>query len=302
MAASLFRKSTNVRIRMTCLRALFSIAERVGPRLGGRLAADLWFRVPPHPRSPTPPPDGSGFEVEAQGGVVRGLYWGSGPVVYLMHGWGGRGSQLGPFVQPLVRAGCRVVLFDAPSHGASDPGPSGHGRGHGVEFARAFDAVAVRFGAAQAVVAHSMGAVPTLLALHYGSLSTRRLVFLAPMSDLAAHFDAFGASMRFGRRVRRQLERTVEQRTGMPVEEVDVRALAARLGAGRPGLPSLLVVHDRGDRETRYDASVGLVHQWPEAKLVSTQGLGHRRLLRDREVVAAVTRFAVAPTDESSVA
>lgn len=302
MTGSSLLKSTIVRTNYRGVRFLFRIAELVAPRAGGRWASDLWFRVPPPPRTIDRGDDGTAFEVEALGGVVRGAYWGSGPVVYLMHGWGGRGSQLRSFVDPFVASGCRVVMFDALGHGESDPGPSGPGRAHGVEFGRAFDAVAARFGPAQAVVAHSMGAVPTLLTLHYGWLSAQRLVFLAPMADLASHFDSFGRSLRFGPRVRRQLERTVEDRTGLPVAEFDVRRLAARLTSDGGGLPHLLVVHDPADRETSYDASVVIVNQWPGAHLLTTEGLGHRRLLRDRGVVAAVTRFAVAAATESSVA
>src|SRR5262249_35923574 len=49
--------------------------------------------------------------------------WGSGPTVLLVHGWGGRGAQLGAFVEPLVTRGFSVVTFDAPGHGASGSGP-----------------------------------------------------------------------------------------------------------------------------------------------------------------------------------
>ena len=51
--------------------------------------------------------------------TVRGWRWGVGPTVLLVHGWEGRGSQLGAFVEPLVAAGLSVVAFDAPAHGDS---------------------------------------------------------------------------------------------------------------------------------------------------------------------------------------
>lgn len=41
------------------------------------------------------------------------------PVVAAVHGWGANGSTLAPIVEPLVRAGLAVVLFDAASHGDS---------------------------------------------------------------------------------------------------------------------------------------------------------------------------------------
>jgi pimeloyl-ACP methyl ester carboxylesterase len=41
------------------------------------------------------------------------------PVVVAVHGWGANGSTLDPLVEPLVRAGIAVVLFDAANHGDS---------------------------------------------------------------------------------------------------------------------------------------------------------------------------------------
>ena len=40
-----------------------------------------------------------------------------------------------------------------------------------------------------------------------------------------------------------------------------------------------LVVHDRGDRQTPYADAVRLVASLPDARLVTTDGLGHRRIL-----------------------
>ena len=39
------------------------------------------------------PGGGEAFEVESLGAAVRGHVWGAGPVVYLVHGWGGRGPS-----------------------------------------------------------------------------------------------------------------------------------------------------------------------------------------------------------------
>ena len=131
------QKSTIVRFQNQVRRAVFRSADLLAPNLAGRIARDIWFTVPPR-LAATPLPDGGrSFEVESLGAVVRGHVWGDGPVVYLVHGWGGRGSQLASFVEPLLVAGFRVVMFDAPAHGDSDHGPAGRGRTHGVEFGKA---------------------------------------------------------------------------------------------------------------------------------------------------------------------
>ena len=70
-------------------RALFGVLERISPAAGARLAARLWFTVP---RSSARGglPAGHRLEVRLHGARIAGQRWGDGPVVCLMHGWGGR--------------------------------------------------------------------------------------------------------------------------------------------------------------------------------------------------------------------
>ena len=297
MTVSDLQKSTIVRVRTSATRTLFRTAEVLAPWLGARVATDRWFRIPVKSLDPTVPADGTPFEVTSQRHVVRGTTWGDGPVVYLMHGWGGRGSQLAAYVDPLVRAGHRVVMFDAPSHGDSDPGPSGAGYSHGPQFGHALDAVASKYGPAKAVIAHSMGAVPALMTLKYGWLGAERLVFLAPMARLSTQFDVFQRFLGFGPRTRRRMERYTEELVGFSVGEFDVVDLASRMDP----YPTL-IVHDRGDRQTSYAESLDLAARLPDAELITTDGLGHHRILRDTVVVRQVLAFVENAAQETDVA
>ncbi len=280
------QKSTIVRTKTALRRVGFRLADLVAPGIAAGFARDLWVAVPPRMAASALPADGQPFEVEAMGGTVRGHFWGTGPVVYLVHGWGGRGSQMTALVEPLVQRGYRVVLFDAPSHGDSDPGPAGPRLSHGVEFGKALDAVFARFGPAEAVVAHSLGAIATYLTLRYGWLSTQRLVLVAPMVRAAPLFDQFQRALGFGSRTRRAFDREVERLVGVPVDEFDAIVQVAHVEP----VPTL-VVHDRDDRYTSYADSVHLVDTLPDADLVTTDGLGHRRILRDPSVVREISSF-----------
>jgi pimeloyl-ACP methyl ester carboxylesterase len=267
-------------------RRLSHLADRVAPGPAARRARDLWFAVPP-PVAPTPLPAAAvPFTVVSQGARLRGHVVGDGPTVYLVHGWGGRGDQLAGFVGPLVDAGHRVVLFDAPSHGDSGPGPAGPRHSHGVEMGRALDAVFARFGPAEAVVAHSMGAIATYLALRHGWLGTSRLVLLAPMVEAQGLVDAFQSALGFGERTRRAFEREAQAFVGIPLAEFDATHQARHVSP----VPTL-VVHDRADRQTPYAGAKRLVAALPDARLVTTDGLGHRRILRDPAVISEVVEF-----------
>lgn len=286
MTSSSLQKSTIVRVNNVGTRLLFRSADVVAPPMAGRMARDLWFRVPPTMDAAPLPPDAEPFTVTSQGAEITGHVFGEGPTVYLVHGWGGRGSQLAAFVEPLVATGHRVVLFDAPAHGDSGHGPSGPKRTHGVEFGRALDAVCARFGPAQAVIAHSLGAISTYLALRFGWLGTDRLVLLAPMVEAGSLFDQFQAALGFGARTRRAFDREVDAFVGFPIAEFD-----AILQASYVDPVPTLVLHDRGDRQTPHADAQRLVEELPDARLVTTDGLGHRRILRDAQVIAGVVEF-----------
>ncbi len=227
------QKSTTVRPSQRLMQAAFRTLEHTVPSLGARWADRLWFTLPTSPVTDLPP-GGTAFEVESQGHTVRGHRWGAGPVIYLVHGWGGNETQLARFVPPLVAAGFSVVTHDAPSHGTSDPGAVA-GQGHAVEMGHALDAVAAVHGPAHAVVAHSMGGLATGLTLRYGWLGTERLALVAPMVRIGDHLPVLAAQLGFGPRIRARLERRAHRRVGLAVDEVDFVRIADEIE--RPELP-----------------------------------------------------------------
>lgn len=267
--------------------------ERFGPRLGARAAARLWFTVPPaipRARIPAPPP-GRNARVELAGVALHSSVWGAGPPVYLVHGWGGRSEQLGGFVAPLVAAGFTVVAVDAPAHGASGPGR--HGRSSTIpEFAATLRAAVEAHGRPHAVIAHSLGATAAAHAVSRG-VRPDRLVLLAPVADPRRMLRAFADQLGLGPRVRAGLEREVRRIVGLPFEAFDLPAMARTAH-----LPPTLVVHDRTDPEVAIAHGRDIARAWPGARLLVTDGLGHRKLLRDRAVLAEVVGFVAATASE----
>ena len=53
----------------------------------------------------------------------------------------------------------------------------------------------------------------------------------------------------------------------------------------------LLVIHDRDDRDVAWTDGAAIAGAWPGAELVSTAGLGHRRIVHDLAVVARAVSF-----------
>jgi pimeloyl-ACP methyl ester carboxylesterase len=284
------------------LRRTFDILERRHPALGGLLAERLWFRLPAGPdgsvREQRTPAGGVPFEVPwtggAAAGVVRGRVYGDwgNPTAYLVHGWGGWWQQLSAHVHPLLDAGLCVVAFDAPSHGDSTPGGFGRRSTTFVEMAHALAAVVAEFGRPTVVVAHSAGALAALHARGLG-VTPDAYTLLAPPLSVEPMVQVFAAALGVGPRSREVMVRRAGQRVGLPMDSLDLVTMASQA----PSLPPLLVVHDRADREAPLAGAVALKDAWHDARLVVTNGLGHRRLMWDRAVVAGVTAFAAAAAD-----
>jgi pimeloyl-ACP methyl ester carboxylesterase len=289
------KKSTNVR----SFNLAFGVLERIAPSAGVRILNRLWFRVPAVPSTIRRPrgelPEPTPFEV----GTIRGQSYGEGPAIYLVHGWGGWGLQLAAHIQPLVDAGFRVIAYDAPSHGDSAPGREGKGSSTLLELADALKAVVAAQGPAYGVVAHSLGAPATALAMRDG-LDVERVVFIATATDFTEKLDQMEAFLGFGPRIRAGFLRRFEARFG-PMDSFRMGSVIPTVAARRP-LPPLLLIHDRSDSETSYQGSVDVTGAWPGARLETSEGLGHRRVLRDPDLVKKAVEFLAerAPADRRS--
>lgn len=278
------QERTNVRypIAEQVARAAFPRLGRMAPELAAGLADRLFFTPPRHRRSPRIDSflaTGCSSDVRVKGARVRTWRWGAGPVVILAHGWGGVGGQLRAFVPPLVERGFSVVAFDAPGHGRSDGRRSSL-----VDIAHALRTVADAAGRVHAVIAHSLGGAATALALRDG-LKARRAVLVAAPADPEDWTREFGRRLAIPAAVMERMRSRVEVRLGVRWSDLQVLTLARCLDT------PLLLVHDRDDAEVPWADGAALAAAWPGARLVTTTGLGHRRILREPSVVSAVVDF-----------
>jgi pimeloyl-ACP methyl ester carboxylesterase len=268
---------------LVATRAQLQVLQAVAPQAAGRKAVDLWCTYPAgaRRRDQRPGPGEVTRLPALRGGDIVVESWGEGPVVYLVHGWGGWRGQLGAFVGPLLAAGHRVVAFDAPGHGDATPGFMGPGRGTLMELMEALETVGREHGPASGVVAHSLGSTSAAHVVHEG-FSAGRLVLVSPNGSFVDLVGRFAGALGLRERTTNELRGALEDATGHRLADFDI----APLGAGG-GMPDTLVVHDRRDRQVAHTEGEAIATAWPNARLVSTDGLGHERILADPGVVAA---------------
>ena len=256
--------------------------QALSPKIAAAMAERLFFRVPPakvSARGREFLARGQRFEQVVDRRRIVGWTWGSGPTVYVVHGWGGSSGRLYPLAEAVIDSGRRLVMFDAPGHGASAGGLSSM-----PEFARALRSVIATVGEPDSVIAHSLGAAATTLAASWG-LTARRFVFVAPAANPAEWALAFGRLLRLSPDVMSRLRARSELRIRFNWDDLDARVYARKMNA------PLLVLHDRGDETVPLSNGAEISSAWPGARLVETSGLGHSDILRDRAVIAQILGF-----------
>ncbi|MEM9292518.1 MAG: alpha/beta hydrolase [Acidobacteriota bacterium] len=272
-------KSTIVRT----IRGIARVLSAVSPPLAARFLGKLFTTPTPHPLRPREKKWLQGVEKSRvrseELGELQIYSWGEGPTVLLMHGWSGRGAQLGAYAAPLVERGYRVVAMDGVAHGESDGS-----RATPLLMAASVQAVAGSLGPLAGVIAHSLGTVATTLALTRG-IQAERLVYISPPEELSIYIRKAGAFLGFPPTIAPKAQKLLERRYGLSFEA----ARGAVLGPAR--LEPLLVIHDREDQEVPYSEGKNLISCWPGAELHTTEGLGHHRILRNAEVVQRAVNF-----------
>jgi alpha-beta hydrolase superfamily lysophospholipase len=271
------------------LRLGFQALSAVAPGMAARLAAQLWFRPPRpriHPVSREFMKTGNHSTMLVKNRPVAVWTWGTGPTVLLVHGWGGYGGQMQAFVVPLVRAGYQAVIFDAPAHGASGPSQLGSRRTTLFDFAYVIDAFARERNGLAGIIAHSGGCTAVAWAMRSADWRPKSLAFIAPMASPSAYRTLFHRALGLSEDVERRFVDLTARQFGFRWEDLELPPMAAQMKT-----PPLLVVHDRNDTETSWAEGAAIAEAWPQSVLHTTEGLGHRRVLRDQPVVDAVTSF-----------
>lgn len=266
------------------IRFAFQVGGRLAPAIAGRIAYKLWFMPTRHK---TPASEKKAYEtaeiqyVEIDGHNIVTYSWGkTAPTVLLVHGWSGRGTQLGSFVQPLIAAGFSVLSFDMPAHGNSSGKQTNL-----YEVAEMIVALQNHCGQFDAVITHSFGGPCIARAMQQG-FETKRLVCISPPAHVLGLIEKFTQTLRIPKKAGEHLMQRVEDKFGQTIwEDISMANMVKELKT--PGL----LIHDTDDADIPWQEGRDIAQAWDKAKFIKTSGLGHRRILRDATVIASAVSF-----------
>jgi pimeloyl-ACP methyl ester carboxylesterase len=220
------------------------------------------------------------FQLATTEGKMAAWSWGRGPLVFMLHGWEGRGTQMGGIISALVEQGFQVVAWDGPGHGDS-PGFTADP----LMFANTLMGAEQQLGSPHAVISHSMGAISTNIAMRRG-FSTNCLVFMgpggAPERGVQIIQHLFGVTKATEHSIRNR----IASNAGFSWEELDC-ALALK----QSSLP-LLIIHDADDMDAPLGVGNRIAESWgSSASRHQTTGLGHRKILWDPHCIKQAVSF-----------
>jgi pimeloyl-ACP methyl ester carboxylesterase len=201
----------------------------------------------------------------------------------MLHGWESRGARFAQLAEKLSTDGYTPLTFDSPGHGDSQGD-----RATILDYLAICRALQERYGAFEAVVAHSFGVLCAFYALKQ-NVRARCVVALSGVSDFHYLLDAFSQRLNLIEPVRERLRRRIEQLFA-PFEDVwnrfsvtyNTQKLQQRV----------LIIHDIQDDMVSVEQARKTAEQFGvRAELQITDGLGHSRLLGDPAVLDRVCVF-----------
>ena len=271
-------------ITLKLLRTGFRLGGLIAPKFSGRVAYKLWITPP---RYKTPQSERKALQAartehqQIQHHSIACYRWGqSGPMVLLVHGWSGRGTQLGSIATALADNGFQVLSFDAPAHGNSSGKQTNM-----YEIADIILGLDKIYGAFHSVVTHSFGGPCLAMAMKNGML-TNCVVNISPPAGTAGLVKKFIDTLTIPQPVEDELIRCMEYDYGKNVWQDS----AMENNISGLNIPAL-VIHDVDDVDVPWHEDQKIAQAWSKVRFIKTKKLGHRRILRDPATIKSTVDF-----------
>jgi len=204
-----------------------------------------------------------------------------GKKLLFVHGWNGRSSQFFRIIELLSDNGYDITAFDLPGHGRSTRSATNL-----PEITDLISEITKSRGPYHAIVCHSFGGVAALNAVRLGA-TFEKLVLISPgVYEIKPMFKTFVGL--FGLDEEYYADRLfdlAESLYGSSPGEFGLDRFSKQIGI------DTLIVHCEDDKEALKEIAITLHGDMKNSVLYMTDGLGHRRILRDQKVAEKVMNF-----------
>ena len=206
--------------------------------------------------------------------------------VLFVHGWGGRFTQFSALLDyceaqnPNFLEEYTLIGFNALAH----RGAQGK-RTMMPEFGECIQQIQERYGTFHSIIAHSLGSNAALYAqMEFGTTADHQIL-IAPPGLISGMVGLFCDAVGFNTKVHSRIVSNLKKIHGDDFDSYSAPSLAAR-----NTIPSL-VFHDLNDNDTPIAMGRSVGKNLTNGTFIETRGLGHRRILRDPEVLKQIYQF-----------
>ena len=206
-------------------------------------------------------------------------------LVVLTHGWADNSRSFQQIILSLTQQGYLVAALDHIGHGKSTGD-----KAHLLSFIETLELLLEHFHdervAVEAIIGHSMGAYATLNLPHHLLENKKLILISSPVHFFNAMFEKIE---RFGisRKLTQRLLESISQKYGKQWHQLQLEHHVDKLDF------DVTFIHDRDDRHAPF-SEIETFLQQDKAKLITTEGLGHSRILVDTNVITNISQVLAA--------
>ena len=274
------------RLAISYIRAKFKLLSSISKKKAAEKAFELFCTPQRRNKKPLPKifEQAEKLHFSMDGTVICGWRWNhpANRKVLILHGFESSATNFDRYVKPLIKKGYEVLAFDAPAHGRS-----GGKKVNAPLYKRMIQEVNKRYGPVQSYMAHSFGGLAISLALEETSQTNDyRLVLIAPATETSTAIDSFFKFLQLDAAVRTEFEKVIIKSGGVSSEWYSIKRAMKHIRA------KVLWFQDKEDEITPLaDVLKVKAENYPNIEFVITNGLGHRRIYRDNNVLKAIIDF-----------
>ena len=136
----------------------------------------------------------------------------------------------------------------------------------------------------EAIVGHSGGGFASTYVVAHNS-EIKKLILISPFDKVSDIFEKYFDFIHLGAKARKLFIDYFNHKTGHKIGELSSSILAQSINV------KSLLIHDQNDREVSFSDAINIDKNLKNGVFIGTNGLGHRRILRDERVVNEILNF-----------
>ena len=196
---------------------------------------------------------------------IQTYQWeGNKETVLLAHGWESNSGRWRDKIQKLHKEGYNVIALDGPAHGGS-----GSATFNAILYSEFINVVSERF-KPTAFIGHSVGGMALVVFLKKQTYADgKKLVLLGAPSGFKGIMKRYKEMMGYIQKISKGIDKQIELKFGYPPEYFSTADFVKNIDTKG------LLIHDKKDPVIPYQDALDIEAQFKNAKLISTEGLGH---------------------------